>query len=83
MRREGVQPARTRPGPDAATATALANTMKSDGTFLDMLLGALARDDDSYGPAPRRPRAGFWRDLLVALRRDTPAFTGRRPTADR
>jgi hypothetical protein len=56
--------------------------MTADDTFIGRLLGALARDDGSYRPAPRRPRAGFWRDLVVALRRDTPAFTGR-PTVDR
>jgi hypothetical protein len=53
--------------------------MSSDGTFCEQVLEALARDDDSYRPAPERAPAGFWRELLVALRRETPAFTGRPP----
>jgi hypothetical protein len=51
--------------------------MSSDGTFCEDLVYALAREDDDYRPAPERAPAGFWQELLVALRRETPAFTGK------
>jgi hypothetical protein len=47
--------------------------------FGAQLLAALGRRTKAFRAAPGHIEAGFARQLVRALARDTPAFSGRRP----